>query len=210
MTTSAAVLSAQGTKLNRRGQKNREAILNVAIRCLASEGSDGMSANRIAKEAGVTWGTIQHQFGDKDGVWAAVLKHAADEVTSYRLTRTESHQSLARRVSATVEWMRRALESAPARAVQTVRTGLPRHPGLVAREYPKTLAALELVDDAWSALIDDMLEGLVASRAKRERVRQLLPAAMHGIQMQAELSSMTDAAAARRGLAEALTAYLEA
>ena len=202
--------SAKGTKLNRRGQKNRETILNVAVRCLASEGSDGMSANRIAKEAGVTWGTIQHQFGDSDGVWAAVLENAADEVTSYRLTRAEADQSLARRVSATVEWLRRALQSPPARAVQTVRMGLPRDHRLVAREYPKTLAALKLVDDAWSALIEDMLKGFVASKSKIERVRQLLPAAMHGIQMQSELSSNNDAEAARRGLAEAITAYLEA
>jgi hypothetical protein len=66
------------------------------------------------------------------------------------------------------------------------------------------------VDDASSAPVEDMLDGLVASRTKIERVRQLLPAAMHGIQMQAELSSVTDAEAARRSLAEAITAYLEA
>jgi hypothetical protein len=88
--------------------------------------------------------------------------------------------------------------------------GLPRDHRLLAREFPKTLTALELVDDAWSALVEDMLDGLVASRTKIERVRQLLPAAMHGIQMQAELSSVTDAEAAHRGLAEAITAYLEA
>ncbi len=65
------------------------------------------------------------------------------------------------------------------------------------REFPKTLAALELVDDARSAaLSEDMLDGPVASRTKIERVRQLLPAAMLGIQMQAERSSVTDADAA--------------
>ena len=78
---------------------------------------------------------------------------------------------------------------------------------LLAREFPKTLAALELVGDARSAaLSEDMLDGLVASRTKIERVRQLLPAAMLGIQMQAERSSVTDADAAHRGLAEAITA----
>ena len=40
------------------------------------------------------------------------------------------------------------------------------------REFPKTLAALELVDDARSAaLSEDMLDGPVASRTKIERVR---------------------------------------
>ena len=58
--------------------------------------------------------------------------------------------------------------------------------------------------------MEDVLDGIVASRAKIERVRQLLPTAMHGIQMLAELSSVTEAGVARRGLAEATTAYLKA
>ena len=39
-----------------------------------AECADLMAANY----AGVTWGTIQHQFGDADGVWTAVLDRRAE------------------------------------------------------------------------------------------------------------------------------------
>ena len=51
-------------------------MLDVVLTCLA-EGPDAASANLVARRAGVTWGTMQHQFGDVDGLWAAVLEHAA-------------------------------------------------------------------------------------------------------------------------------------
>ena len=209
MTTSEA-LSAQGTKLNRRGRENRQAILATAIQCLAAGGPDAMSANRIAKEAGVTWGTIQHQFGDSDGVWSAVMGLVAVELTRNPTGLSARHRSLATRVATTVEWLRVALDRPSARAVQTIRMGLPHDPAQLAREFPKTAASLEAVDAAWSVMIEEMLNDVVASRSKIHRVQQLLPAAMHGIQMQSELSTLSDADAARRGLAEAITAYLQA
>ena len=37
-----------------------------------------VSANRIAKEIGATWGAVKYQFGDIDGFWAAVLHRTAE------------------------------------------------------------------------------------------------------------------------------------
>ena len=45
---------------------------------LASGDPGAVSANRIAKEIGATWGSVQYQFGDTDGFWAAVLRHTAE------------------------------------------------------------------------------------------------------------------------------------
>ena len=67
-------LSAKGTRLNRRGLETRGNMLDVAVRVLAAGGPDAVSANSVAKEAGATWGVVQHQFGDADGLWAAVLE----------------------------------------------------------------------------------------------------------------------------------------
>jgi AcrR family transcriptional regulator len=209
LTPDPNTFSAQGTRLNRRGRENRRAILATAVRCLSTGAPDAMSANRIAKEAGVTWGTIQHQFGDADGVWAAVLEHVAEQLSELRLSPMPAQRSVARQVSAIVEWMWKALDSAPARAVQTIRVGLPSDYDMLQANFPQTAAGLKHIDDAWSAMVAQSLAGLVASKTKLRRVRHLLPAAMHGIHMQAGLSSLTDAKEARRGLAEAVTAYLE-
>ena len=63
---------------NRRGLATREALLAAAIDALATGDRAAVSANRIAKKIGVTWGTVQYQFGDADGLWSAVLHHTAE------------------------------------------------------------------------------------------------------------------------------------
>jgi AcrR family transcriptional regulator len=168
-----------------------------------------MSANRIARDAGVTWGTIAHQFGDADGVWAAVLAHVADDISKVPFSKTTGQRSLARQISLIIEWMEHALDSPSARAVQTIRSGLPSDRKGLISEFPKTASALDLVDAAWSRMVADSLDGLVASKVKLRRAGQLLPAAMHGIQAQAGKVPVTDPKDARRGLADALTAYLQ-
>jgi AcrR family transcriptional regulator len=209
--TSQVTFSAQGTRLNRRGRENRRAILATAVSCLATGSPEAVSANRIAKEAGVTWGTIQHQFGDADGLWAAVLEQVADKLTSYRHAGSfRQHRTIERQVSVVVEWLWHALDSPEARAVQTIRMCLNRDHEALTRTWPLTAAAIEHVDQAWTTLITSSLEELVGSKSKLARIEQLLPAAMHGIQLQGEISSLTDVEAARLSLADVITAYLKA
>ena len=64
------------------------------------------------------------------------------------------------------------------------------------------------MDETWTTVMSATLDGLVGSKTKLHRVEQLLPAAMHGIQMQGEISTLTEVGEARRGLADAITAYL--
>ena len=154
-------------------------------------------------------GDDQHQFGDADSLWAAVLEQVAGALTSHRLVDSLRQQrTIAQQVSAIVEWLRHALDTPEARAVQTIRICLSRDHETLTRMWPRTAAAIEHVDEAWTTMIRAMLEGLVGSKTKLHRVEQLLPPAMHGIQMQAEISTLTEAEEARRGLADAITAYL--
>src|SRR6202007_2689172 len=67
-----------GRRPTRRGHATRENMLEAALRSLASGEPGSVSANRIAKEIGATWGAVQYQFGDTDGFWAAVLHHTAE------------------------------------------------------------------------------------------------------------------------------------
>lgn len=201
--------SAQGTRLNRRGLETRQTILDVAVRCLTAGGAEVVSANLIAREAGVTWGTIQHQFGDSDGVWAAVLDHV-----TYLLERNPPGRaparpgSLAKQVEVLVDWMWTAYSSPPARAVQTLRTVLPRERDALTRDFPRTAAAMQRTDEAWTAAFAERLDGLVASKTKLRRVRVMLPPAVRGIHQLQESSSLTDAEEAKRALIDAVVAYL--
>ena len=67
-----------GRRPNRRGHATRENMLEAALKSLASGEPGSVSANRIAKEIGATWGAVQYQFGDTDGFWAAVLHRTAE------------------------------------------------------------------------------------------------------------------------------------
>src|ERR1700733_11698099 len=72
----------QPQRTNRRGDATRKSMLEAALKALATGDPGAVSANRIAKQIGATWGVVQYQFGDADGLWAAVLQrppeHRAD------------------------------------------------------------------------------------------------------------------------------------
>lgn len=51
----------------------REDILAAALREFADHGYDGASTVRIAKAAGITQPLVHHHFGNKQGLWSAVI-----------------------------------------------------------------------------------------------------------------------------------------
>lgn len=200
--------SAQGTKLNRRGIETRRQILDVAVRCLAQGGQDALSANRIARDAGVTWGTIQHQFGDSDGVWAAVLDRLAEDLKVRIPAAPRRQTTLLGRVRSIVETLFAEWDQPTARAVQTLRQSLPQDRQQLGKEFPASADAFRRCDDAWIALTDELFEGLGVSRAKLRRVRVLIPVAVEGIHLNATVSTLIDAEEARAALVDITVAYL--
>lgn len=59
-----------------RSAATREQVIQAVVDCIAEEGLSKTTAARIAARAGVTWGAIVHQFGDKDSVLLAVLERS--------------------------------------------------------------------------------------------------------------------------------------
>jgi AcrR family transcriptional regulator len=199
-------VSAKGTKLNRRGLETRSTLLRVAVRCLAAGGPEAVSANLVAKEAGVTWGTVQHQFGDSDGLWAAVLESIAERVPLIPVP--DDVTTLGERVAVVVETIWNSLEKPSLKAMYTLRSALPREWPALEAEYPRTAAALLDWDRRWEQACRDAFAGIDVDEAKLRRVRGLLPGAVRGLHDEQYLSPRADVQEARRGLAEALTAYL--
>jgi len=69
----------QSQKRRRRTQAERSAgtrekVIQAVIECIAEEGLANATAARIAERAGVTWGAIAHQFGDKEALLLAVVE----------------------------------------------------------------------------------------------------------------------------------------
>lgn len=198
--------SAKGTRLNSKGLRTRQELLATAVRRLAAGGQEAASANRIAKDAGVTWGTVQHQFGDVDGLWAAVLHHISAE--GGPIVTAPETASVHERVRQIVEQLWRALDSPGALAIQNLRQALPRDREELEADYPLTAAAIWAWDSSWTQAYEKAFQGLRVDRAKLRRVRALLPGAMRGLHSEGRLSTYIDLEEAKQGLVEALTAYL--
>src|SRR4051794_844506 len=118
-------LSAKGTRLNKRGLETREHLLRSALRVLAAGGPDAVSASSVAREAGATWGTVQHQFGDVDGLWAAVLEFVLADRSALP-PRTPATPRLADRVDAVLDLLWTAMDRPASRAIHHLRLALPQ------------------------------------------------------------------------------------
>ncbi|MCU1484765.1 MAG: regulatory protein TetR [Actinomycetia bacterium] len=55
------------------GEQTWRRVLDAAVGCILEVGYYQTSSNEIARRAGVTWGTIQHQFGTREGLLLEVL-----------------------------------------------------------------------------------------------------------------------------------------
>jgi AcrR family transcriptional regulator len=56
-----------------RSDRTRALVLEETVKCVLEEGFGAASAKHITERAGVTWGTIQYHFGDREGLWMAVV-----------------------------------------------------------------------------------------------------------------------------------------
>lgn len=63
-----------------RGDRTRQRLIDETVRCIREEGFSAASARHIIERAGVTWGVIQHHFGDRDGLLIAVIDDAVDRL----------------------------------------------------------------------------------------------------------------------------------
>lgn len=62
-----------------RSRASRRRVIDATIACIAEHGFARASTTRIAKRAGVTWGVLQHQFGDKAAMLEAVVDRVLEE-----------------------------------------------------------------------------------------------------------------------------------
>ena len=56
----------------------RQRVIDAAVTCILDLGFYRASSNAIARQAGVTWGVIQHYFGTRERLMVAVLRHGTD------------------------------------------------------------------------------------------------------------------------------------
>lgn len=71
-------------RLGKQAQKTlvaREKIINAVISLINDGGFGAASSSRIARKAGFTWGAVQHHFGSKEDILAAILDQSHQRFT---------------------------------------------------------------------------------------------------------------------------------
>jgi AcrR family transcriptional regulator len=196
---------------NKRGQATREAMLDAAVRSLATGDPGAVSASRIAKESGATWGAVQYQFGDVDGFWAAVLHRTAErrDATISAFAGLKADAPLRDRVAAIIDTLYHGLASQDSRAIENLRAALPRDHSELERLYPRTAAELFSWGKSWLQTCHSAFADLAVDPQRVREVAALIPGAMRGLVSERQLGSYADLEEARQGLTNALAAYLE-
>jgi len=81
-TSSIRALPRRRTQAERRATTRRR-ILEAVVASIAEVGFRRTTATRIAARAGVTWGAVQHHYGGKEGILAAVLDDTFERFASH-------------------------------------------------------------------------------------------------------------------------------
>jgi AcrR family transcriptional regulator len=195
-------------RTNRRGQATRQNMLEAALRSLASGEPGSVSANRIAKDIGATWGAVQYQFGDADGFWAAVLHRTAERRADV-FGAVDTEATLRDRVASIVDTLYDGLAEPDSRAIENLRAALPRDHAELERQFPQTAAELYSWGQSWLEICRNAFAGLGIDPERVREVATLIPGAMRGLVSERQLGSYADLDVARRGLTNALVAYLQ-
>jgi AcrR family transcriptional regulator len=196
-----------GRRPNRRGESSRKHVLDVALRLLATGGPDAVSVKLIAKEAHVTWGTVQYQFGDADGFWAATILHILD-TAGPRVWARPSAGSVEKRVAEIIDLLWNAYDSPYYAAVANLRAALVKDRAELKRGYPRTATALDALEDELFKQFREFFDGITVDPRHARQVSALLPAALRGLYTERTFGSRVDIDDALVGLREAITLYM--
>jgi AcrR family transcriptional regulator len=83
--------------------RTRRAVLRAASDCIAEKGAAGATAAEIARRCGSSWGVIQYHFGDRVGLFLALLESSAESLARAFADLESTHPRLPDRVRALVE-----------------------------------------------------------------------------------------------------------
>ncbi|HUD58428.1 MAG TPA: CerR family C-terminal domain-containing protein [Acetobacteraceae bacterium] len=82
--TAAPVAGHARPGAQQRGEDTRLRILRTALQVFATEGYDGASTRTLAQRANVNLPALQYYFGNKEGLYRAVIDHIS-EIVEHRI-----------------------------------------------------------------------------------------------------------------------------
>ncbi len=65
-----------------RRRETTQKLIDATVSAVNAHGFGGLKASQITKRAGVTWGAVQHLFGDKEALLLAVASRTYEELSA--------------------------------------------------------------------------------------------------------------------------------
>jgi AcrR family transcriptional regulator len=150
-----------------RSAETREKIITAATACIAQRGVSNATMYHIAQRSGVTWGAMQHQFGDKDAIIDAVVERSIQEFADCMKGLREAEPDLRARIRAFTDRAWRVFKGPSYRVILNIL--------LQQRERTERIAA------AFTALWFDIFGDLHLSRERQLAAQRFTFVMLSGI-----------------------------
>ena len=171
-----------------RSAETREKVIRAAIACIAEEGFRRATTTRIAERAGISRGALQHQFGERGTILAAVLERVLQEFHGRLAGFTTRATSLEARGRALVEASWNLVREHTYRAYREI---LLHHPVPGAESIaPEQL--MEQITAAIEEIVFELFADLDPSRTTVDLMSAVLFATLNGMAEQRRFAHFSD------------------
>ncbi|MGI9591106.1 MAG: TetR/AcrR family transcriptional regulator [Myxococcota bacterium] len=164
-----------------RSAATRAKVVEAATECVAELGYRGATMSVMAQRAGVSWGAMQHQFGEKDAIFDAVLERVMAQLEGNFRGLREGHPEPVDRIRAFVQRNREIAGGPIYRAFVEIQLHRGRAGGDAARVWANYVG--DVIADVWRNLFSDL--GL--SRRRLEDAQRFTFVVLSGIAAEAML-----------------------
>ena len=137
-----------------RSAETRAKVVAAATECVADLGLRGATMGAIAERAGVSWGAIQHQFGEKDALFDAVLVECIDTLRAQLAGVREANPDPVARVRKFMKSCRTVLKGPTYRAFVEIQISRSREAGPEGAEWSEYVGAS--IAEIWHELFGDL------------------------------------------------------
>jgi AcrR family transcriptional regulator len=169
----------------RKGIQTHDRVVQAGIECIAELGFHAASTNKIAARAGVTWGTLQHQFGDKVTLLEAILDAAFRTQAAAIFGSATPDMPLRQRITALIEGFWREQSSPASMALADIVRSVLADPEYRDRFLPQLQRLRDSYNKQWNVLFADV----ALPKEKFEATKQLAFATIRGLALDIQVRS---------------------
>ncbi|MEM7139280.1 MAG: TetR/AcrR family transcriptional regulator [Myxococcota bacterium] len=141
------------------------------MRCLQRSGYSGATMIRIAKEAGVTTGALQHHFADRRDLMLSVVREGYERLAAEVNGRLPHGGTLEERVDGAIDAMLAGYATAPAMAAYEIAFAMRDDEEFARQNLAIAAPSSAKLDQRWHELFSDVATSDDAKRTARRVVR---------------------------------------